>query len=1534
MYLARLAPLATLPLLFASLGCPESPAPVRVDAGQRLVCGEGTFEKEGACVALPAEDAGAPDLVACGEGTRLSADGLRCEAVPVCAPGTVPLAEGSGCAPACADPFVLEGSSCVCPPGLVRSAGGGDCEIDAALCGEGTVFVDGVCVPTGAPALDEDDQNPDEAPIFFPLPGVNDKPAEFGGIVGPYEREGGADLDVFRFQAQGGERLRIQVVSFGAQAASFILVGIDEQNEAFLRMAIPLTQRRAVRQVVLPVAGRYGIIVSERSNLFALLGTSDIPAGGADHSYGLYVDTLPPQPATLLAPDASLQEGEHDHIAAYRIDPAATAPGDLLRATLLPSDLDPDGDTYQLLWAVDGAGVYREFLPGAGSPGVDALVSQQGGGVVLHVDYFWRLGLNPAYPYALRVGAPEVHPGPEPGAGALGDSTGGESPVFYQVDLAAEHVYRARLQLPSSTTLAEASLLLVGADLQTRAQSVPVVVDGVAYEELRYFAGPDDAGRHYLVVDSQPLADGALPPNTQVRLTLDEAPVIRGPTLSLAAGAEPALALDAPADPDDDAWGGPWVLGLVQQVGRLEVAASAGVDFETFEARSFSPLPQANDALLLGQCSADESATLLTEDIDFVVNLGMAGDQWRSGTLACGVGNGGDFALRIAPQPAGVTVQVDAESAADVSLGFQRTCAEACIAQSDLGFTGDPESTTYTFDGTESGPLLLVVDSWFGAIEDVRVRVRFVGRPGGDVAATRRDYDVLGGTQVLVRAFGGAGAGGFTLRTALASSPYPWEQEPNDGPDVATLLPAGEGDDAARHGVLRAGDADWWRIGVAEGGLLRIDVGEGAIPTAADVALELVSEASGEILSSAEFLMGSGAEGGTLAAYVEPGIYFAAVTLAPVREVSFLGMSFQVGGQAGTYSLGWSLEAGLAPSSTCSAPIVLPGAGVYAGSTSTNLSHWQPADSACFGSAPDDYASPDDIYAVRVEPGATLRARVTRQGTFDPALALLEGSCAGSCLVGSDDFFSAATVESVSFVNEAAEARELFLVVDGFGGTSGDYVLEIDLIGSFCVPGAQRCGADGAAEVCNDEGTAFDARSCPAGCLFDPFEQSASCKPYCGPGTDLPAARCTDTLLQRCDDDGTRYRDSACAVACLEQPAAGPDEVGDAFCTYGVCTPGSGTCEVVGGIARATLCNEDASASVSVSCASGCDAAGEACALLVPDALAIEPTLGACTPGTTPGTPVSESGRWVLATTGAEGDDFDATTNSCGSDVEGADLTFLLGPKSAGTTVRVRVQGDDIDPMLGFQRACSAVEEECIGLVDEGFVNGVAEESTYTFDGTETDGVLVVIDSWNVDFSGDLEVDVAFSDDTFLPLAPAFCAPGAMVCADGIESVCDDEGMSEQRTYCREGCDSAGVACAELQLTLGESCADAAELPAAFFDYPGEGLELPFSLVGFASDAEGYCAYDGLSGGSDGVFTFVAPAAGGVGLEFLGSDFVIYAQEGGCDAPVLTCVDDYALGEVLSLALRAGQRYTVYVDLLTADDTDQGLTMRWYWEPE
>lgn len=303
-----------------AVGCGSS-HPSDVDGGLALACGPGTVEVDGVCVLA---DGGFPCRPGelydehsgeCLEDTRCPDghywDGVECVAEPTCGPGTEPV--GRDCVP----------SDEVCGEGTRFDEATRTCVADETGCGDGTVFVDGRCVAYDDTLEADHDEGPEDndptfggAPLDVPFP-------EVGGATtlrGCFEPTGvdldgdGApepDRDGFRFEVTEPVVVHVRVDGVGGASGGFVLTSevAELPDSAWRREAISVVGDVAVRDVFLPVAGAYVLVVSDAR---AILHGADV--GGSESCYFAAIERGPalsevalaagPVTGTLVAPRA------------------------------------------------------------------------------------------------------------------------------------------------------------------------------------------------------------------------------------------------------------------------------------------------------------------------------------------------------------------------------------------------------------------------------------------------------------------------------------------------------------------------------------------------------------------------------------------------------------------------------------------------------------------------------------------------------------------------------------------------------------------------------------------------------------------------------------------------------------------------------------------------------------------------------------------------------------------------------------------------------------------------------------------------------------------------------------------------------------------------------------------------------------------------------------------------------------------------------------------------------------------------------
>ncbi|MEQ9079304.1 MAG: hypothetical protein RLP09_35925 [Sandaracinaceae bacterium] len=276
-----------------------------VDAGPGVRCASEARLVDGSCRA--------PERAPCESGLR---DGVTGECVTDdrCPRGTV--REGDECVALseCVDGTVREGGECVpdgsvlCGAGTVFDAETGRCVADPGSCGAGTVLVDGRCVPyddTLEADTVEGSENND------PERGGRARPltlAEIGdttsirGCVEPADLDGDgaldADRDGYLFTVSEPTVLRVRVDGVhGASGGFMVLPDIPAlATDGWRRLGVSLVGDDAERELFLPHAGRYILLVSDSRSL-----VFDAAVGGPDACYFATIERRPMPSPTRFA---------------------------------------------------------------------------------------------------------------------------------------------------------------------------------------------------------------------------------------------------------------------------------------------------------------------------------------------------------------------------------------------------------------------------------------------------------------------------------------------------------------------------------------------------------------------------------------------------------------------------------------------------------------------------------------------------------------------------------------------------------------------------------------------------------------------------------------------------------------------------------------------------------------------------------------------------------------------------------------------------------------------------------------------------------------------------------------------------------------------------------------------------------------------------------------------------------------------------------------------------------------------------------
>ena len=139
-----------------------------------------------------------------------------------------------------------------------------------------------------------------------------------------------------------------------------------------------------------------------------------------------------------------------------------------------------------------------------------------------------------------------------------------------------------------------------------------------------------------------------------------------------------------------------------------------------------------------------------------------------------------------------------------------------------------------------------------------------------------------------------------------------------------------------------------------------------------------------------------------------------------------------------------------APGATCGTAYDLDtsGAGVYPGDT-TGLVNDYNGGYNLSGTCPNSYASSgtgaDEAYAITIAPGETLDVALT--SALDMGVFLVQ-DCAAIDTVGcldSDDLAGGGGTENATYTNNGGTDELVYIIVDGYSGNEGAYVLDVSL---------------------------------------------------------------------------------------------------------------------------------------------------------------------------------------------------------------------------------------------------------------------------------------------------------------------------------------------------------------------------------------------------------------------------------------------------------------------------------------------------------
>jgi hypothetical protein len=184
------------------------------------------------------------------------------------------------------------------------------CVPDPAICGGGTVLVNGRCQDPSA-ELDIDLEEGPEPNAFetgavpagvITLEPVGSDGFVVHGCIKPTD-DVTPDLDVYQMTTDGPTLLAITADGVQGLAAGFEVRSSEAALASWKRYGVDVATDTSRRQVLLPAAGSYQLIITDTRTLMPqLTGGAGVPAGNPDGSscYYVTIDRVAPMPAALV----------------------------------------------------------------------------------------------------------------------------------------------------------------------------------------------------------------------------------------------------------------------------------------------------------------------------------------------------------------------------------------------------------------------------------------------------------------------------------------------------------------------------------------------------------------------------------------------------------------------------------------------------------------------------------------------------------------------------------------------------------------------------------------------------------------------------------------------------------------------------------------------------------------------------------------------------------------------------------------------------------------------------------------------------------------------------------------------------------------------------------------------------------------------------------------------------------------------------------------------------------------------------------
>lgn len=210
----------------------------------------------------------------------------------------------------------------VCGEGTVVDPVTNLCVPDPATCGGGTVLINGSCQDPAA-ALDIDLEEGPEPNAFevgavpagvIALEPVGSDGVVVHGCIKPLD-DATPDFDVYVLTADAPTLLDVSADGVLGLAAGFEVRSSEAVLATWKRFGVSVATDTSRRQVLLPAAGTYQLIVTDsRTLLPTLTGGAATPAGNPDGTscYYVTIDQVAPMPAALVIANGATGTTEGD----------------------------------------------------------------------------------------------------------------------------------------------------------------------------------------------------------------------------------------------------------------------------------------------------------------------------------------------------------------------------------------------------------------------------------------------------------------------------------------------------------------------------------------------------------------------------------------------------------------------------------------------------------------------------------------------------------------------------------------------------------------------------------------------------------------------------------------------------------------------------------------------------------------------------------------------------------------------------------------------------------------------------------------------------------------------------------------------------------------------------------------------------------------------------------------------------------------------------------------------------------------------